>query len=224
MVARYSPVARWMHFPNLDGMDGVDGVYAVGWRLTDVATDPWTSRFNEFKANHPKAIMGATALIKLALPELLKCQGWSPSRTGLTVALSSSDTKVVPSKPLPTAASVCAPAVGITYLPNLLAKSVHRSLHKCSSAAERTAEITKANYRAAKVSGSLKRILVLDDFATRGDTLTAIASAIKAQTPTIRVIGIALGKSERKSYAAGCGYEISNDHVPREWGDAWDRT
>ena len=52
MVARYSPVASWMYFSQLDGLDDVDGVYTLGWRLTDEQTDPWTSRFNQFKINH----------------------------------------------------------------------------------------------------------------------------------------------------------------------------
>jgi hypothetical protein len=110
-------------------------------------------------------------------------------------------------------ASVCAPALGVAYLPNLLTKNVHKSLHKCTGAAERELEIARANYRSTQLRGSLKRVLILDDLATRGDTVTAIAKAIRAQSPNIGIIGIALGKSERKSYAAGCGYEISNEHV-----------
>lgn len=213
-----------MYFPELDGLRDVAGVYTLAWRLTDVgADDPWTARINRFKDANEGSIRGAARALRVALPALLKAQGWDPGKTAITAALSSSDTRLVPTKPLPRTASAIAPALGITNLPNLMTKQPHRSLHSLNSAAERTTELEKAQYKSAAVPAGIRRVLVLDDLATRGDTVSAVADAVRAASPGIKVVGLALGKAERKAFAAGSGYNISNDAVPAAWATAWDQ-
>jgi predicted amidophosphoribosyltransferase len=108
---------------------------------------------------------------------------------------------------------------GLKWMPSLLSKHPHRPLHNCRTQAEREAEIKKADYSATGSMAGIKRVLIFDDIATRGDTLTAIAGAIKRISPRVEVVGIALGKSERVSYAASWGHTISNEHVP--WEKEW---
>jgi predicted amidophosphoribosyltransferase len=129
----------------------------------------------------------------------------------------------VPGKPLPKTGSRCAQLLDLHWNDSLLTKQPHRSLHRLGGAADRSLELQKANYQALALPNHLRRVLVLDDVVTRGETLSAIAKAIKTTAPAIRVYGIALGKSERQSYAAGFGYMISNDHVPLRWADRWDK-
>jgi hypothetical protein len=225
MVARCTPIASWMYFSHLDGLTDVAGVYTLAWRLLDVADDPWTARITRFKfgPNQEAAIRGATQTLETALPPLLEARGWRPAETAITAALSSTDTRLVPTKPLPRTASAVAQAQGMTCLSNLLTKQAHQRLHSLNSAAERAAEVEKAQYKSAAVPAGTRRVLVLDDLATRGDTLSAIAGAIQAATPGIEVVGIALGKNERKAFAADSGYNISNDTVPAAWATAWDQ-
>jgi hypothetical protein len=214
-----------MRFANLDGLQQpVSGVYTVAWRIIDNPDDPWTTRLIQFKTGNAAAITGARRLLITALGALLEKQRWNPAFSGLTVALHSQDRGVIAEKPLPVIASRCAAFLGMPWLPNLLSKQPHRPLHRLSGAANRLEELQNTNYRAAPFhDAKLRRVLVLDDLITRGDTLSAIAGAIQATSPALGVHGIALGKNERERYAAQFGYMIRNDHVPGDWAARWDR-
>jgi phosphoribosylpyrophosphate synthetase len=224
MVPRFEPFADWMYFPHLDALDAsVSGVYTMAWRLTDKSSDPWTHRIQQFKDRNVAAVVGARRALATALLNLIEAKRWNPSFTALTVALSSPDTDQVPEKPLPATGRRCAHHLGFHWDPALLKKRPHRSLHSLGSAAERGAELQKANYRATTLPEDIRRVLLLDDVVTRGETMSAIANAIKEASPHVKVIGIALGKSERQSYAEKFGYMISNDHVPALWAQRWDK-
>lgn len=219
MVALFTPKDGWMHFPKLDGLSNVAGVYALTWRFTDQAGETWTDRVNRFKAGNKDSIAGAEKVLHAAVPKLILGNGWNPNETAVSVALSSPDTGLVPSKPLPKIiAGVCAKN-GLKWMPSLLAKRPHQPLHTCRSQAEREEQIKKADYSATGALPGIKRVLVFDDIATRGDTFTAIATAIKKLSPRLEVIGAVLGKSERASYAATWGHNIDNNHVP--WENHW---
>jgi hypothetical protein len=224
MVARFEPVGGWMHFAHLDGgLAYVDGMYTLAWRLTDQAGDAWTRRIDQFKfVSNAASLKGAHAALVEALPNLMSAKSWEPGSTGILAALNSPDMRTVPTKPLPTTVATVAAKLGLKSLPTLLSKQPHRQLHTLKGYGERGAELVKAKYQAAAVPGGIRRVLVLDEIATRGETIDHIAAAIRKASPTVRVIGVCLGKSERQSYAASCGYEISNDHVPRVWGERWD--
>jgi hypothetical protein len=74
-----------------------------------------------------RAVKAASRVLTAALPQLLEKKGWKPQFTAATVALSSADTQIVLSKPLPTAVSSNAASLGLKWLPNLLSKNAHRS-------------------------------------------------------------------------------------------------
>jgi hypothetical protein len=208
-----------MHFPTLDGLSDIAGVNTLAWRFTDRADELWTQRINRFKDGHSEAIAGAGRALDVSVPQLGGSLGWNPNETAASVALSSADTGLVPSKPLPKIVTNICGKHGLKWMPSLLSKYPHRPLHNCLTQGEREAELAKASYTATGSLAGIKRVLIFDDIATRGDTLTAIARAIKKISPRVEVVGIALGKSERVSYAADRGHTISNDHVP--WEKSW---
>jgi hypothetical protein len=159
-------IAGWFHFSQLDSLYGVGGVYTLAWRLIDVPTDPWTKRLMEFKfaGNGTKPVRAASAALEQALPSLFHHTRWDPAETGILPALSSSDTKTVQSKPLPTVVKHCADQLGLRSVATLLAKNAHRPLRSLSGAAERRMEVLKANYQTTfPLPGRLKRVLVVDD-------------------------------------------------------------
>jgi hypothetical protein len=55
----------------------------------------------------------------------------------------------------------------------------------------------------------------MDDFITQGATLALTARKLKAATPGLRVIGVALGKNER------LGWGASNAHVLPSFDSLW---
>jgi len=193
-----------MCFPSLDRTTSdVKAVYTLAWRFTDVPSDAWTTRVNNFKANIQAAIIGAAFTLREALPALIREMKWDENEAAITAALSSADTKINLMKPMPMVASKLAGRFGLKWLPNLLT-------------------IEKASYQATVLPGGTKRVLVFDDLATRGQTLSAIAAAIKKNSPKVEVVGVALGKTERRGYAASSGQDLSNDHVPVAWATIWD--
>lgn len=214
----------WMYFSSLDGLHEIAGVFTLAWRFKDETSDPWTKRLNSFKFGDGKSTRPAGYLLAEALKELTKELNWVPTETGLLPALSSSDTYTLNNKPLPKITKFCSESLGAVYLPSVLTKSPHPALHKASTAAERRDALATACYKASSVGvAGLKRILIVDDFVTRGDTLSAVARAIHVIVPHVKVYGIALGKTESKSYAQGAGEVISNDVVPQRWLNVWER-
>src|SRR5262249_4850849 len=130
--------------------------------------------------------------------------------------------QLVPTKLLPQLGASVASELQFKWLPSLLSKQPHRPVHGLIGAAERMAELEKAQYKATQVADGLKRILVLDDMTTRGSTLTHIAQAVRAIYAAMDIVGISLGKNEKQAGAALFGHSISNDSVPQSWAAAWD--
>ena len=224
MIAHFEECAGWMKFTSLDRYWNEHGVYTLAWRFRDDVAENWTRRVNQFKAADNNAVYGAMWALSEALPALLQKNGWNPKRTGLTVALSSGDTAIDLKKPLALLGENAAKVCGLTWLPDLLSKAAHRSLHSLSSMSERDAEVD-SKYTAQRITldPPLRRILLLDDIVTRGATLREIHRAINAANPAINVVGLALAKSEGRAYAASCNRPLSNDHVPARWAELWDK-
>lgn len=221
MVAIPSNYAGWLRFQRLDSLQGISQVYAIAWRFTDESTDLWTKRLLSFK--HGGAVQPAISALNIAIKDLLNEARWSVSETALVPALSSGDACTNPGKPIPRLAESCAQMTGLTYLPDILQKQPHRRLHTLGSAIERRNEVRNAGYTAnLALCTGIKRILIIDDLVTNGDTMSAIACAIRSQNQAIEIHGIALGKNESKAYAGSHGHTISNEHVPQSWNEAWD--
>ena len=114
----------------------------------------------------------------------------------------------------------CAEASGTVFVGDALSKEAHKPLHTVSDAYERQEILDEATFRSEPVGAD--SVVVFDDLITRGDTLSHIARAILTANRSVKVYGVALGKTERRSFQQDVyGIEISNDHVPKKWKKAW---
>jgi predicted amidophosphoribosyltransferase len=222
MVGDFTQVAGWMCFGRLDRLWYDVPTHTVAWRFTDESNDPWTRRINAFKDNHAPALNGAARVLQVAIPALLSHYRWKPEMTAVTAALSSGDTRSVPIKALPRVGRYVSTRLGMRWLPDILSKQAHRRLHDIRKAEDRDSEVDNANYVCTPINGTVRRILVLDDIVTRGTTFDNIRKAIRSTNREVAVFPIALGKSEKKSYAASLGRTISNEHIPPDWQRLWD--
>jgi len=213
----WTACGKWMHFAHLDGGNDLDGAYTFGYRITDDASDPWTARFNRFKAKDGAAIAGGVVAIKGSMSELLGAFGVKAADATFVPALGSGETKAAASGPLAVLAGETAKATGAQFTCDALSKKAHQPIHGIFDAGAREAELDKAEYVSGKIS--TKTVFVFDDLITRGSTLNRIARAIKAANPGTKVSGVALAKTERRAFWG----TLTNDHVAGAWNDAWSR-
>ena len=206
-----------MHFANLDGGADLDGAYTIGYRITDDGTDPWTARFNRFKAKDAAAFVGGGHALSDGMPALLKSLGVNPADAVIVPALGSAETKAAADGQLAKLARRAAKVTGAQAEVDALTKQVHNPIHGIFNAAEREAELDKAAYAASKLKA--KHVFVVDDLITRGSTLSRIAGAIKAANPGAKVYGVALAKTERRSFWGN----LDNNHVGKRWEERWQR-
>lgn len=212
----WTACGNWMHYGHLDGGNDLDGAYAIGYRITDDdGTDPWTARFNRFKAKDGAAFAGGAAAVSGSMPALLKSLGVKPAEAVLVPALGSAETKAAANGQLATLAQQAATASGAQFSLGALSKQVHKPIHGIFSAGDREAELDKAAYASGKLPA--KTVFVFDDLITRGSTLNRIARAIKATNPGAKVYGVALAKTERRAYWG----TLTNAHVAKAWDDTW---
>jgi hypothetical protein len=214
-----SSIGRILHFGSLDVYHDLRHVFAVGWRFTDTPDDAWTSRMNAFKRGSAEAIPGAAAVMSEAI-QIIK---WGERNLCLATALGSRDSELNLNAPLTRMSVFVAEKTGIPYQYGFLKKRPHRSLHQLSSSEERHNEVQNA-YDCQVRGNRQTTYIVLDDFVTRGDTLSEIGRAIRESQPNASVVGFVLGKTERQSYAASCGHSLNNEHIPEEWAELWDRS
>ena len=219
-MTQWSKFHGWMRFRYLDEDEGLTRAFTVGYRLTDVGADPWTRRFNRFKKNQMRSLHGGLEMMKAAVPGLVDGLGLDPSRTVFVPALSSRETVARKKGVLPVVAQQCAAEAGTAFVRDALSKNAHEPLHKAGGAVDRCEILEGAGYRAKPIDAD--SVFVFDDLITRGDTLSHVARAILKTSPKARVYGVALGKTERRSYQQETyGVDISNDHVPEKWETAW---
>ncbi|HEV8658006.1 MAG TPA: hypothetical protein VGS96_05195, partial [Thermoanaerobaculia bacterium] len=76
-------VGAMLFFERLDRCRNLDGVYTLGWRFIDEASEEWTTRFNRFKYAKAQAIRGACA----SLPDAAKTISLANSSIVLVSAL-----------------------------------------------------------------------------------------------------------------------------------------
>lgn len=205
-----------MHFPHLDGAGAdLDGAYTIGYRITDDGADPWTARFNRFKAKDPAAFVGGAHALSAGMPALLESLGVDPANAVIVPALGSGETSAAADGQLAKMAARAAKVAGTQVEVGALSKQAHKPIHGIFNAAERDAELDKAAYVASKLKA--KNVFVVDDLVTRGSTLSRIATAIKASNPGVNVYGVALGKTDRRSFWGN----LDNNHVAKAWDDRW---
>jgi predicted amidophosphoribosyltransferase len=216
-MANWTAYGDWMRFAYLDGSGpSLKASFTAAYKITD-EPDTWSNRFVKFKAKDEASIKRAIALMKFAVPPLLKRLDVDSSKTIFLPALSSAETKASSSGALARLAAECANCSKAAWSYHALTKNAHRPLHTLKTAAARSAELVLADYKAHKVTGSYNHFFIIDDFITRGETLSCAAAAIVKLQANAIVYGLALGKTERKSYNSA----VSNDHVPGSFSDAW---
>ena len=215
-MAGWRALGEWMHFPHLDGAGAdLDGAYTIGYRITDDGADPWTARFNRFKAKDPAAFVGGAHALSAGMPALLKSLGVDSKDAVIVPALGSAETKAAADGQLAKLAGRVAKTTGAQVEVGALSKQVHKPIHGIFNAAERDAELENAGYAASKLKA--KNVFVVDDLVTRGSTLSRIATAIKAANPGVKVYGVALAKTDRRSFWGS----LDNNHVVKAWDDRW---
>jgi Phosphoribosyl transferase domain len=219
-MAYWTPRADWMAFPRLDDGAGISGAFTLAYKITDDQSgEVWSRRFDRFKAKNRTAFAGGGTLMKGAIRPLVADLGFDVGRAVFLAALSSGETEASADGQLPLIARACADAVGASFQLSALTKKIHRRLHNIYNAADRQAEIEKAEYNYAKTSNKEKTFVVVDDFITMGTTLSKIAHAILSANPNSVVYGVALAKTERLSWIPS----LSNNHVPQKWNELWER-
>lgn len=214
-------LGRGLRFETLDALDGVDHVTTLGWRLID-DSDPWTRRFNRFKVDRAteSAILAVRHFVG-EIGELERLRFRADSRRAV-MALLPHNLKALPKdNKLWMLGNTIANALDAEWLPNVLTQTPHAKLRSIRDASERDAEI-RGKYNCKKVKG-LSAVLLVDDFVTRGSTMSDAARATRKANPQVKKIsGFALGKNERRAYAAEFGIKIHNNHIPKSIAVAWD--
>ncbi len=205
----------WMEFPRLSINNGLARTFTLAYKLTDISSETWTERFIRFKANEEKAMYGGANLFYAAFPPLFAALGHSPDSCVFVTALSSSEAKADRARLLPFLTSELARDLSVHDGIDSLSKQPHGKIHNCRSAGERDAELAKAKYVCEKLPA--KTVFVFDDFVTRGGTFSKIAQAVHQANPGSTVYGIALAKTERRSWCPN----PENDQVPTKWATVW---
>jgi phosphoribosylpyrophosphate synthetase len=216
-VPGWTPFVDWMSFPHLDGGGGFERAFTIAYKMTDEGGELWSTRFERFKSKNKEASVGGLYMMRTGIPPLLAALKLDPKQVVFVPALSSGETQASENGQMSVVARRCAEAAGAKFAQNALSKHVHNPIHGIFNAPGRDAELDKAAYVASKIHG--KVVFVVDDFITRGSTLSRIAQAIQAANPDMPVYGVALGKTERKSFWPG----LSNDHVDKKWDALWQK-
>ena len=211
----------WMAFDYLDQGYGLTRSFTIGYRFTDDSSDEWTKRFNRFKAKRVKALRGGAMVLGSAVPRLVKRLELDRSRTVFVPALSSKETVASEDGVLSKITRYCAHEAKTRFEGDAVTKKAHEPLHKYFNADRRREILDGADFESRRIR-RVDNVLVFDDFITRGDTLSHIAQAILDANPRVRVYGVGLGKTERKSYhRERFGIELTNEHVPERWQRKW---
>mgnify|MGYP006269261347 CR=1 FL=1 len=211
----WKPLAGWMAFPYLSQSNGIEHSFTLGYRLKDGGGEPWTSRFNRFKAGEKAAVYGGAYLLYGAVPDLIAALKIDRAESIFIVALSSGETSADPNRSLPFITNECAKIIGVRFEIDALQKNAHGKIHNFYSIGERNAELDKAQYKAKDLAA--KNVFVFDDLITRGDTLSRIALAVLEANPQSKVYGIALAKNESKAWCPN----PDNAHIPSKWDALW---
>lgn len=220
IVPNWTPVGRLMHFSWLTTSGRAIPVYTVGWRIIGNA-DHWTTRFLRFKEGQLNDMRGGAQVLNRAIQELLTHLTFDARHTGLTTALSSGNTQADPKSVLFRVGKWLAEQNNLEWLPSLFTKEAHQSLHNLPVGADRDAEV-KDKYSCGRARG-IRQLIILDDFVTRGATLGDMTRAFKVSNPGTNVVGLALAKNEKATFAASHGVIVDNSHIPAEWDELWEQ-
>lgn len=192
-------------------------VYCLGWRFNDDQLEGWSRRFNQFKHEEEQAVRAACQIAPRVLDGLAK-------KTTQPVSLVCACGHDKMRAELASAEGRLARAIGAEhgwlFEPDVLAHAPHAALSSTKGSDNRE-QILEGAYRAVRAPTN-QRVLIVDDFATRGSTMAAIAAAILAVRNDALIMGFALAKTERQAWAQTCGQQLNNDHLATILGE-WDQ-
>lgn len=212
---------EWMRFFRLDECADLNASFTIAYRFTDLRNEKWTARFNNLKNGESRAIDCASKLMATSLSNLVSTLNINPWDTAIIPCLTSREASASPNGTLSRIARRCAEQAGLQFVDNALNKERHPSLSTARSADERRSIVAYANYRAASIDAH--DIIILDDFITRGDTMSAVAHAVRRRNAHVNdVYGVAFGKNEKTEYwHRKEGLKITNKHAPEYWLTQW---
>lgn len=211
MPVDFAQVGKLMRFNRLDAAPDMK-LLTLAFRITDSPMEKWTARFNRVKVREAAAMDAAIQTMIAAFDG----GKYGQARVVAVGAISSGDTSLDPGCPAAVLGAPLAAARGWEWAPELIAKDAHRGLHGLGSGSARDAEV-EGRYRSGKLHGASGRVVVIDDFCTRGATMGDVRRAILGKNPGWIVSGISPGKTERLSWVP----DLNNDHVPAELDAAW---
>ncbi len=211
-AGNYGVMGRLMEIKRLPVGDL--GLLTVGFRITDRPGEKWTRRFNRFKFGEPEATRAAVRTFCAAFEDFRPAGN---PRVVVVSSVSSGQNIVQNDTPASRLASTLAQSRAWEWLPHHITKDRHPSISRLASAAERDATVDGV-YLAAAIGGDPGLVLVVDDFCTRGATLSDIARAIRESNPGWKVQGASLAKVERAAYWNG---KLTNAHIPDFLDATW---
>lgn len=212
----WKPFFDWREYDHLQDGAGITRAFTLAYKITDDGAEPWSARFIRFKQKDRVALAGAVGVMRTAVPELVARLGLNPQRTAFIPAPSSGDTAASANSHISTMTRLAADAAGAQFVLAGVTKQAHRPIHMCGGVDGRNAELAKANYQGARLTA--ETAVIFDDFITRGGTMSRMAQALIQANPGLTVYGVALGKTERRSYWG----QLNNDAVPERWSRLWD--
>lgn len=186
-----------LFFPNLDvGNRHLSGALTLGYRLNRCKDEPWTKRFNTFKAGGgPAMVRDAANALATALQAVHLAPDCPPNRITAVCAIPSREQTIPKYHQVYRLALTVSSQLGWEFRPGVLCKRPHSKLHQQAGAAARDAEVGGAYRCDPSIQEHRPQLVVVfDDIVTRGSTLEDCARAIHVHV-RVPVFGLALGKS-----------------------------
>lgn len=191
-------------------------IYSLGFRILDNKEEAWTNRFDLFKFGHgaqqSAAISGACAVLPDAARRIQL-----PQPISVVTAISSQDTTLNPNSGLAILGRATAASTGWSWSQDALAKKPHASRHNTPCSAQDRDALVQGAYTADRINAA--SVVVIDDFATRGATISDIGRAIRTTSGNVNIVGLVLGKNERAGWA---GARVNNNHIPARYEELWE--
>lgn len=209
---------NWMKFQHLTMMEGINSAFVIGYRVTEFPStnEKWTIRFNRFKIREPKAVGGATKMMREAVPGLMRYLRVNVSRTVFIPVPSSKEIVASGKNPLSEMTRICAEASMARFRLDVVTQKAGRSLRDTKSLDTRREVLRRRDYESRKIGAD--NIIIFDDLITTGGTMSYMAQAIHKVNDRVNVYGIALAKTERrKDIKNSC----INDHISVRWDKLW---
>ncbi|MDZ4818708.1 MAG: hypothetical protein SGJ20_07020 [Planctomycetota bacterium] len=194
-------------------------MFALGLRFKDRPEDPWTKRFNAFKAGDHGAVKAGAATLAYAL----KNANWKPRRRVILGAISSKDIELSSKSPVDALCRHLSVALDWEWRQDIIKKKPHKSLHTITASChDRDAEVKDA-YTVSALGDEPGMVMIIDEFVTRGATSGEIKRAFSKENPGWCFACIALAKTEGVGYWRDKGIVISNSHIPDSLLKVWEQ-